>query len=143
VQNRIVLARRMLLAAGNAKERATTRFVLLVEAYKLAIAAEDVSLANEITDCMVRDFTIGRLEATASVLDTKAAIFEELRDRAETPEGLAAVAEGAIALAEQAAGDDRADLAGKMAEMALSTARKAGDDELVKKVTLRLVELPR
>jgi len=141
VRNRTVVARRMLLAASDANEKATTRFVLLIEAHKLAITAGDTTLANEITDCMVRDFTIERLEANASVLDTKATFLEELRDRAKTPEDLAAVAEGAIALAEQAAADDKTDLAKKMASMALSTARKAGDDELVRKATLRLVEL--
>ena len=57
-RNRIDVARRMLQAASDAGEEATTRFVLLVEAHKLAIAAEDVSLADEIMDCMVRDFTM-------------------------------------------------------------------------------------
>jgi hypothetical protein len=140
-QNRIAVARRMLQAAGDASEKATTRFVLLVEAHKLAIAAEDTTLVNEITDCMVRDFTIEEPEANASVLDTKGTILEELSDRAKTPEDLAAVAESALALADQAAGDDRTELAEKMASMALSTARRAGDDELVRKATLRLVEL--
>ena len=141
IQNRIVAARRMLQAAGDASEKATARFVLLVEAHKLAIAARDATLANEITDCMVRDFTIERLEANASVLDTKAALLKKLNDRAKTPEDLGAVAESALALAEEAAGDSRTDLAEEMARMALLTARKAGDDELVRKATLRLVEL--
>lgn len=140
-RTRIAVARRMLEAAGDADKKATTRFVLLVEAHKLAIMGEDTALVGEITDCMVRDFTIDASEANASILDTKAIMLEQLRDRAETPEDLAAVAEGAIALAEQAAADDKADLAEKMARMALAAARKTGDDDLVRKATLRLVEL--
>lgn len=141
VETRIEAARRMLLAAVDAKEKAPTRFALLVEAHKLAIAAGSAELANEITDCMVRDFTTEQPSPNASVLDSKASILEEIGNRAETSEDWAAVAESALALANQAGGADRMDLARKMASMALLTARKADDDALVRRATLRLVEL--
>ncbi len=61
--------------------------------------------------------------------------------RAETRADFAAVAQNGLALAERAADDGRLETAKRIAETALSAARKAEDDELVKKATLRWLEL--
>ena len=47
----------------------------------------------------------------------------------------------ACSMAERAADDGRLETAKRIAETALSAARKAEDDELVKKATLRWLEL--
>lgn len=138
---RVVLARRIWKTATDNRMEAPARFVLLTEAHNLAIAAADVTLANEIKDHAKRDFTIDRLPASESALDAAAAALEQLSGAAKTPADFAAVADIGLALAGQVAGDGKIDTARKMASTALSAARKAEDDELVKKATLRLVEL--
>ncbi len=120
---------------------ATTRFVLLTEAHNLAIAAADVTLMNEIAEHAKRDFTIDRLRASEAALNAASATLEELSTAAAAPADFAVVAENGLALANQAAGDGWPETARKLASTALSAARKADDDELVKKATLRLVEL--
>ena len=136
-----VLARRIWQAAADNSMEAPARFVLLTEAHNLAIAAADVTLVNEIMDHAKRDFTIDRLPASESALDAAAAALEQLSGAAKTPADFAAVAEIGLALAGQAAADGRIETARKMVSTALSAARKADDDELIAKATLRLVEL--
>jgi hypothetical protein len=138
---RVVLARRIWRAAADKSLEAPARFVLLSEARNLAIAAADVTLADEIADDAKRDFTIDSLPASESALDAAAAALEQLSGAAKTPDDSAAVAEIGLALADQAAGGGRPETAKKIAETALSAARKSKDDELVKKATLRWLDL--
>ncbi|MBC8872572.1 MAG: hypothetical protein H8E44_24320 [Planctomycetes bacterium] len=136
-----VLARRIWKAAADNSVEAPAKFVLLTEAYNLAIAAADVTLANEIMEAAKQDFTIDRLPASESALDAAATALEQLSGAAKTPADSAAVAEIGLALAGLAAADGRMETAKKMVSTALSAARKAEDDELIAKATLRLVEL--
>jgi hypothetical protein len=141
IVKRIALARRIREAATDRNRDAAARFVLLTEAHNLAIAAADVTLAKELSDLAKRGFTINRLPASEAALDAAAATLEELSTAAETPADFAVVAENGIELAGQAAADGWTEIARKLASTALSAARKADDDELVNKATLRLVEL--
>jgi hypothetical protein len=141
IVKRIELVRRMRKEAMDRNREAAARFVLLTEAHNLAIAAADVTLAKELSDLAKRDFTINRLPASEAALDSAAATLEELSSAAETPAEFAVVAENGIELADLAAADGWTRTAGKLASTALSAARKADDGELVKKATLRLVEL--
>ena len=141
IVKRVGLARRMWKATTDRTAEATTRFVLLTEAHNLAIAAADVTLMNEIAEHAKRDFTIDRLRASEAALNAASATLEELSTAAAAPADFAVVAENGLALANQAAGDGWPETARKLASTALSAARKADDDELVKKATLRLVEL--
>lgn len=138
---RVILARRIRKAAADRSMEAPARYVLLSEARNLAIAAADVTFADEIADEAKQDFAIDRLPVSEAALEAAAAALEQLSSAAKTPADSAAVAEVGLALAAQAAADGRTDTARKLASTALSAARKAEDDELVKKVTLRLVEL--
>ncbi len=141
IAKRVDLARRMRKAATEKNREAVAKFVLLTEAHNLAVAAADVTLVNEISDQARRDFAIDRLPASESALDAAATTLVKLSSDAETPADFAAIAENAIALADQAADDGSIGTARKIASMALSAARKANDDELVRQATLRLVDL--
>jgi hypothetical protein len=137
----IATARHLLLAASNDRLEAPERFAMLIEALRLALAAEDVASANEVMDRLACDFTIPMFAGEATSWDAKAAILRTLSDRARTSAEHATMAGAALVFAELAARNGRLDLARSTAAMAVGEAREGGDVELFRKATLRYLEV--
>jgi hypothetical protein len=109
-------------------------YVALSKALGTAVTSGNVVLAGQIVDELGRRFTIETLPLRA-----KSCI--ELRQHVSTMSDWHALGEAALAAIDEAAAANRADLALPLAETSLLAARKSGNLELIRKVTLRVVEL--
>jgi hypothetical protein len=110
------------------------RYALLAKACHAAAVVGDAETALRAVD-----ETAGRYEI--DVLELKADALVGLIEGAKDAAAFGAVAEHGLALIDQAVGSGKRDLAQRVAPVALAAARKAGNRELIKKATLRLVEL--
>ncbi len=108
-------------------------YVALTKALGTAVTSGNVVLAGQIVDELSRRFTIDSVP-----LRSKTCI--ELRQHIATIAGWQALGEAALAAIDEAAAANRADLAMPLAETSLLAARKSGNLELIRKVTLRVVE---
>ncbi|HEY2148826.1 MAG TPA: hypothetical protein VGH32_12875 [Pirellulales bacterium] len=109
-------------------------YVALTKALGTAVTSGNVVLAGQIVDELSRRFTIDSVPLRA-----KTCI--ELRQHIATIPDWHALGEAALAAIDEAAAANRADLALPLAETSLLAARKSGNLELIRKVTLRVVEL--
>ena len=109
-------------------------YVALRKALDAAMNGGDVALVGRIVDELSRRFTI-------ETVPLRAKAYNNLRQHVATTSGWEALAEAALALVDEAVAANRADLALPLAETSLVAARKSGNLELVRKVTLRVLLL--
>ncbi len=119
------LAQELLREARGTKDT-TQRYALLRVARDLSIQAGGTT-AFAAVDEMARSYQIDGLDMNAKVL-------AKYGSTAKGSKQNKAVAEQAVLLIGQAIEEDRLTVAGTLAETALATARKAGDDALAKQV---------
>ena len=121
-------------AAKDASRDPDQRFVLLRKAADLAVAAGDAAAAMESIDQQAGQFDI---DAPGAKLKALAA----MRSTASSPDVFRAVTEQLLALLNAPADSLRGDKLRQAAEMALAASRKCGDAELMKRATLRYIQL--
>jgi hypothetical protein len=109
-------------------------YVALRKALDMALNSGDVALVGRIVDELSRRFTI-------ETVPLRAKAYNDLRQHVATTPGWEALAEAALALVDEAVAANHADLALPLAETSLVAARKSGNLELVRKVTLRVLLL--
>jgi hypothetical protein len=109
-------------------------YVALRKALDAGLNAGDVALVSRIVDELSRRFTI-------ETVPLRAKAYNDLRQHVTTTAGWEALAEAALALVDEAVAANHADLALPLAETSLVAARKSGNLELVRKVTLRVLLL--
>jgi len=109
-------------------------YVALTKALDTATSSGNVVLVGRIVDELSRRFTI-------EAVPLRAKLYADLRKHVTAISDWHALGEAALASIDEAAAANRADLALPMAETSLLAARKSGDLELIRKVTLRVIEL--
>jgi hypothetical protein len=109
-------------------------YVALRKALDLALNAGDVALVGRIVDELSRRFTI-------ETVPLRAKAYNDLRQHVATTPGWEALAEASLALVDEAVAANHGELALPLAETSLVAARKSGNLEVVRKVTLRVLLL--
>ena len=122
---KLELARELLDRAPTSTEDPTERFVMLREARDLAIASGNPALAGEAIDRMAQFYTVDALEMKAAALQQVAGTARGLSSQRE-------IATGALDLFQRAAKAKRLDEAGRLAALALASARKCRSATLMK-----------
>jgi type IV secretory pathway VirB10-like protein len=131
-----------LIDAANADGRTRAqRYVLLTRARDLATEAGDVPTALRTIGEIEKRFTIDVAAAKAQTRTKLADALKRLADAASDSKAAHAVAENGLRLIEEARAAGQIDLAKSMATIALGAARKAGDPDLVGRITLAILEI--
>lgn len=130
---RQTLARKLLQAAAEATEPAN-RYVLLKVARDVAAQAADADLAFQTVDALAAAYSV---DAAALKLEA----LETASRAAVSPEQLAAVVEGGLALVDQAAARDDFETTARLGRFTLAAARRTRDTKLVARVVARNREL--
>jgi len=131
---KLALARKLLAEAGQTEEPAE-QFVLLEEAKRLATEAGNVPMTVETIDRMAAAFQIDVLKIKASTLWSMA---RATRDNTQRK----AIAERSLTLIEEAVIEDRFEMAEKISNLAVGTARKTRNGQLVRKIVDDKKQLP-
>lgn len=124
--DRLALAKKLIQQAGEEKVDPATQFVLLREARDLAVQGGDTALALQAITELGRRFEINAAEMKAAVLTGAAR-------NARTPEAMGAIAKAAIRAVDEAILAEDFDSADKVADQAVTLARKAKDIQLIGK----------
>ncbi len=127
---RLALARKLLGEAASAKDDPADHFVLLRIAKDVAIQAGNAETAWEAVDRIVETFEVDPIQ-------TKVDCLEAVAKTAKSSSQHALLAEQAISLVDVAAAEDDFETAGKLAEIARDSARRARDYTLVKEIVAR------
>jgi hypothetical protein len=123
-----------LLQRVTQKPGAADAYVALRKALALSINDGDAIAALNIVDQLRHAYAVDDLEVRAQALT-------ELRAKVREPAGCEAMGEAALALIDDAVAADKTQLAGKIAEIALASARRSNSNELTRKVTSRILKL--
>ena len=107
------------------------RFVLLQTSRKLAMQAGQADVALQAVDGLEKFYDVNALELKAEALEAVAAKLRTAEDHRQ-------MLAPAMALVEQALAAERLDLAKSIGERGLSSAKKANDAAVVKKITARM-----
>ncbi len=121
-------------AAQDTSREPAERFVLFAKAVDRAVVAGEVAVAMELIDEKARQFQI---EAVAE----KVGILTAMRDTAASPETFNALTEQVLTLMDEPSSLLPREQVRGLAEMAIGVARKSGDSDLIKRATLRFLEL--
>jgi len=127
---RAALSRTLFKQAGETRDDANSRFVLLREARDIAAQAGDAHLAIEAIDALGREFEVDAVAMKTGVLATVA-------KTARTPEEVKSLASAYLGLADEAAAGDDYEAAEKAAAAAAGLARKAKELPLVSRADAR------
>jgi formylglycine-generating enzyme required for sulfatase activity len=127
------LARKMLSHASET-DKPTERYALLRVARDIAAQGCDGELAFQIIGELDEGFRVDAVKMKAGVLNS-------LTKKARVSTERKSIAEHALDLVHQAVAKDDFETAGKLVQMALSEARKARDNDLLKKVTTKSREV--
>ncbi len=114
------LAARLIRESEGTRDDAAARYVLLAEARDLAARSGDPSTALDAVDRMAKGFRVDALALKQEALDVAARSVR-------TPEAAAALADGCLAAAAEAADADDYDAAVALATKAESAARRPAD----------------
>lgn len=109
-------------------------YVLLRHAIDTAVKQGDAATAISAADELARRFAVNSLEVRSQTLN-------DLQARPLTSDALAAVAEAAAGLIDDAMAAGQPDLAQHLAEMSLVLARRSANIETIRKITLRIVRM--
>lgn len=128
------LSRKLLAVGIESKEAATDRFVLFQEARRLATEAVAVDDALAISERIGNEFQLDELALQAETIAGLTGTVQSAQDRK-------ALAERALVFLEEAMQSHRIEIAQRMATSALTAARGARDQGLIKKITGQQQEL--
>jgi len=127
------IIRLMQLADGQSLSPAG-RYVLMMKARDMALASGEIPVALNILDEVGRRFDV-------DVAQQKLDFLTALSRKPEAAELREVLVGSALALVDQALGNDRREVAQKAAVLALATARKTHNADLIRKATLAIVLL--
>jgi hypothetical protein len=131
-----------LIAEANADGRSRAqRYVLLSRARESATGDGDVKSALAAVDETHKRFEI---DVPALKAETRAALGKTLRqlaEKADAPKAHRAVAENCLRLVKEAKAAGEKDLANDMTSIALASARKSEDSDLIKRATIEFLEM--
>ena len=125
---------RLLGAALAGQHGAAERFVLLVHAADAAAASGDPKNALRAVSELAKRYEIDTIQVEAETLI-------KLNGGAKTSDTYRAVAQRGLALVDQAVSVGRHEIARRVATTAIGAARKAEDNELAKRATVRFLQL--
>ena len=131
---RIALAGKLLQLGLDTKDDVAARFMLCREARDLAARAGDVGLSLRAVDAIAKEYEIDSVGMKRLALSTAEPVVR-------TPEGNKQLAEAALAVADEAVGNDDYDTALGLLAMADSAARKSKGRELLSLVDARKTRL--
>jgi len=123
-----------LLDQAHKAAEAADIYVLLHRALDAAVKQGDAATAISTADEIGRRFAVNSLEVRSQTLN-------DLQARVLSSESLDALAEAAAALIDEATAAAQPDLAQHLAELSLTSARKSGNIETIRKVTLRIIHM--
>jgi len=123
----------LLELAHNAAESSEI-YVLLRRALDASIKLGDAATAISTVDELVRRFAVSSLEVRLQTLT-------DLQAHVRTSAAMAAVATAESALIDEATTAAQPDTVQKLAEMSIVAARKSGDADAIRRVTLRILHL--
>ncbi len=109
-------------------------YAALHKAIELAVKGADVAGANGAAEQICKRFTVDELELRSQTL-------EGLRATVREPIASGLLAQTAVDLIDEAVAANRPKVAEALAETSLAAARHSGDNELIKKVTLRILKM--
>jgi hypothetical protein len=121
---KLKLCEKLLSASGGEDVPAANRFVMLRDARDYALSAGKSALACEVIDRLARHFNVNALEL-------KAAVMEQAARMARTASASKEAAECALTLVDEAIRARRWDEAARLATVAVSTAQKSRNSDLV------------
>lgn len=139
-QKKLALAVKLGNQANDAAGDPTDRFVLMELAREMSAAAGELTTALDAADRMRQLFDIDVLTVKASVLDK---VAETVQSGGPTSATSQQIVDQAMLLADRAVAADSFSLAGRLVKLALSTARKMKDAELLRRLTTRHQEIGR
>ncbi len=139
-QKKLALAVKFSSQANDATGDPTDRFVLMELAREMSAAAGELTTALDAAERMRQLFDIDVLSVKASVLDK---VAETVQSGAPTSATSQQIVDQAMLLADRAVAADGFSLAGRLVKLALSTARKMKDAELLRWLTTRHQEIGR
>jgi hypothetical protein len=134
LSDRKVLCRMLLDQSERSRDDPAATWVLLREAYDVAIQAGLVSSALDAVDASARLFDV---EGIAM----KGVALAALGKAAKTPEDFSELADASLLLTEEMVSVDQFDAAEKLAASAVTLARRAGDTALVVRASIRTKEV--
>jgi hypothetical protein len=113
---------------------AVEAYVALRKALELSINDGDAITALNIVDQLCHAFAVDELEVRAHALT-------DLRAKVREPAGCEAMAEAGLTLIDDAVTAENSQVAARIAETTLVAARRSGNNELIRKVTSRILRL--
>jgi hypothetical protein len=113
---------------------AAEAYVALRKALQLSINDGDAITALNVVDQLCHAFAVDDLDVRSHALT-------ELRAKVREPAGCEAMGEAGLTLIDDAVAADNLQMAGRIAELTLSVARRSGNNELIRKVTSRILKL--
>ncbi len=125
------LAKRLIATAGGVKNDPASQFIMLRRAKDVAVEANDGQTAFQVIDSMAETFHVD-----AGMM--KMAVLAKLAAAARKPAQHQAIAEQALQLADEAAGQERLMVASQLGRLALAEAKRALDDDLLAKAQGRI-----
>jgi hypothetical protein len=123
-----------LLDQAHKASEAAEIYVLLRRALDSAIQQGDAATAISAVDELARRFAVNSLEVRSQTLNN-------LQSHVRTSESLDALAEAAAALVDDATTAAQPDLVQHLSELSLTSARKSGNVDVIRKITLRIIRL--
>ena len=133
VDQKTALAKKLLEKAAGTQDDLPGKYVLLKAAKGVAMQAIDAETAFETIDKMAESFDVNPLEMKTGVLSS-------LTARAHLPAEHASLAQLTLGLVDQAMSSDNFDGAVKLANLALTAARKAHNAQLLQQAHARLAD---
>jgi len=129
-EEKTAFAEKLLKAASESKQGTANHYALLRVAWDVATQAGDAKVAMQTTDAIANAYEVNALDAKVTTIKTTA---ESVRSSTQR----AALATVAVDLVDEAVASDGYDSATELAQIALATARKAQDWQLVKQIVAR------
>ena len=123
-----------LLQRVGQKPGAAEAYVALRKALAMSVADGDAITALNVLDQLCHGYAVDQLEVRSKTLG-------ELRAKVREPSACEAIGEAAVALVDDAVTAENIPLANQIAETALVSARRSGNNELIRKATVRILKL--